>query len=124
MKMLTQLLIIFPILAIAGCSTYSPGPRPTAHLSGVTLPNELTMYAAEQCVGVVINGVCHGSVTGEPIGTCHGSVLAGRCLGVKAPDYVHPSRTHTQPRTYEEMMEQFKQPTYEEMMQNSNAIRP
>ena len=124
MKMLTQLSITISILSIAGCAVYSAGPPPTDHLSGVTLPNQLTMYSAEQCVGAVVNGVCHGSVTGEPIGICHGTVLAGRCLGVAATDYAHPGRTNTQPRTHQQMMEQFRQPTYEQMIQNSNTFRP
>ncbi len=122
MKTLTRLSIVVLMLSAAGCAIYSPGPRPSDHLSGVTLPNQLTMYAAEQCVGAVVNGVCHGSVTGEPIGICHGSVLAGRCLGVETSDYAHPSRLNTQPRKYEEMMEEYRPPTYGEIMRNSKAL--
>ncbi len=124
MKILTHLSIAVLAMAGAGCASYSTGPSPTAHLSGVTLPNQSAMYAADQCSGAVVNGVCYGSVTGEPIGTCHSAVLGGRCLGVEAPDSAHQSRLNTQPRTYQEMTEQFRQSSYEEMMQNSTSFQP
>ncbi len=124
MKILTHLSIAALTMAGAGCESYSSGPSPTAHLSGVTLPNQSAIYAAEQCIGAVVDGVCYGSVIGKPIGTCHSAVLGGRCLGVAAPDSAHQNRLNAQPRTYQEMMEQFRQPSYEEMMQNSNALQP
>ena len=122
MKTLTQLAIVALMLSAAGCATYSSGPRPNDHLSGVTLPNQLTMYAADQCIGAVVNSVCHGSVIGQPIGICHGSILAGRCLGVETPDYAHSNRLNTQPRTYQDMMEESGPLTYGELMQNSKAL--
>jgi len=123
MKSLTLLSTVIVLLLAAGCASYSPGPRPTAHLSGVTLPDQLTMYSADQCIGAIVNGVCHGSVTGQPIGTCYGSVLAGRCLGVETPDYAHRSRTNLQPRTYQQMMEPTSPPTYDELMRNPGYLQ-
>ena len=118
MKILTHLSIAVLAMASAGCASYSAGPSPTAHLSGVTLPNESEMYAADQCIGTVVNGVCHGSVTGQPIGICHSMVLGGRCLGVEAPDSTHQSQLNAQPRTYQEMIEESEPSTFNELMWN------
>jgi len=83
MRTLTQLSTFALVLAIAGCASYSPGPKWTDHLAGVTEPDQLMMYAAEQCVGSVVKDVCYGGVTGGPIGVCHDAVLGGRCIGIE-----------------------------------------
>ena len=118
MKILTYLSIAALTMAGAGCASYSSGPSPTAHLSGVTLPSQSAIYAAGQCIGTIVNGVCYGSVIGEPIGTCHSAVLGGRCLGVEATNNTYSRKTNTQPRSYLEMLEPTSPLTYDEMMHN------
>ena len=43
------------------------------------------IYDEDQCIGAVVNGICHGSTIGRPKGTCHGKMLNGRCIGVTMP---------------------------------------
>jgi hypothetical protein len=83
MKRLRTAISVTAVLIMSGCATYSPEPGATAHLRGVTQPGQSTMYAAEQCVGSVDSGVCHGEIFGEPIGYCQLSPLNGRCLGTR-----------------------------------------
>lgn len=41
------------------------------------------VYRADECVGAVVNGVCHGSIIpkGGYRPTCHGQMLNGQCTG-------------------------------------------
>ncbi len=114
-------LLIFLLLVICGCAMSSPAPSPTPRLSGVTLPNQSEMYAADQCIGAVVNGVCHGSVIGQPVGICHGTVLNGECIGVVLPGNSNPDRV-TKPPTHDDMMRQGQAPTHQDMMCASNPV--
>jgi hypothetical protein len=39
-------------------------------------------YRAQDCIGAVVNGVCHGSTSAEqPQATCYGQMLNGQCTG-------------------------------------------
>ncbi len=123
MNTLIRLSSIVLVMAATGCASYLTGPPPSAHLAGVTLPNQTLMYTEDQCIGAVVNGVCHGSVIGQPIGTCHGSVLNGKCIGVEMPNNSNPGSTSSgnggQARTHQEMMQQSKPPTHDDMMRQS-----
>ena len=40
------------------------------------------VYRAEDCIGAVVNGVCHGSTgAAQPRATCYGQMLNGQCTG-------------------------------------------
>lgn len=45
--------------------------------------NSTSVYTSDECVGAIVNGVCHGSIipkTGYHR-TCHGQMLNGQCTG-------------------------------------------
>lgn len=40
------------------------------------------VYRAQDCIGAVVNGVCHGSTgAAQPRTTCHGQMINGQCTG-------------------------------------------
>nr|WP_180202429.1 hypothetical protein [Pseudomonas sp. SbOxS1]NYU01860.1 hypothetical protein [Pseudomonas sp. SbOxS1] len=40
------------------------------------------VYRAQDCIGAVVNGVCHGSTgAAQPKATCYGQMLNGQCTG-------------------------------------------
>lgn len=40
------------------------------------------VYRAQDCIGAVVNGVCHGSTgAAQPQAVCYGQVLNGQCTG-------------------------------------------
>jgi hypothetical protein len=40
------------------------------------------VYRAQDCIGAVVNGVCHGSTgAAQPQATCYGQMLNGQCTG-------------------------------------------
>lgn len=41
------------------------------------------VYSASQCIGSVVNGVCHGSIMPDAQyhPTCYGQMLNGQCIG-------------------------------------------
>ncbi|MDH4565943.1 hypothetical protein E8E95_04565 [Pseudomonas sp. BN414] len=40
------------------------------------------VYRAQDCIGAVVNGVCHGSTgAAQPQSTCYGQMLNGQCTG-------------------------------------------
>lgn len=41
------------------------------------------VYSSEECIGAVVNGVCHGSILPKPgyRKTCHGTMINGQCTG-------------------------------------------
>ena len=40
------------------------------------------VISAGDCIGAVVNGVCHGAAApGAPITTCHGQMVGGLCTG-------------------------------------------
>ncbi len=61
---------------------------PSARQSGAQVPGAdglagTPMYPASDCIGAVVNGVCHGSILhpGAAPKRCYGSVLNGQCIG-------------------------------------------
>ena len=79
----------------------------------------INFYMAEQCIGAVVNGVCHGSLTGRPIGTCYGTMLHGQCIGASLSN---SGRDNLSPRTHSEMMRQSRPPTHDDMMCDANPF--
>ncbi|WP_257296733.1 hypothetical protein [Endozoicomonas sp. YOMI1] len=50
----------------------------------VTQPNHGTkVYRSDECIGAVVNGVCHGSILPKTANhpTCHGQMINGKCTG-------------------------------------------
>lgn len=41
----------------------------------------IPVYTSGQCIGAVVNGICHGDTMGIPAATCHGTMLNGQCTG-------------------------------------------
>ena len=42
------------------------------------------VYRAQDCIGAVVNGVCHGSIgAAQPQATCYGQMLNGQCTGLQ-----------------------------------------
>ncbi|VVP08669.1 hypothetical protein [Pseudomonas fluorescens] len=40
------------------------------------------VYRSQDCIGAVVNGVCHGSTgAAQPQATCYGQMLNGQCTG-------------------------------------------
>ena len=40
------------------------------------------VYREQDCIGAVVNGVCHGSIgAAQPQATCYGQMLNGQCTG-------------------------------------------
>jgi hypothetical protein len=40
------------------------------------------VYRSQDCIGAVVNGVCHGSTgAAQPLATCYGQILNGQCTG-------------------------------------------
>ena len=40
------------------------------------------VYRAQDCIGAVVNGVCHGSTgAAQPLATCYGQMLNSQCTG-------------------------------------------
>lgn len=40
------------------------------------------VYREQDCIGAVVNGVCHGSTgAAQPQATCYGQLLNGQCTG-------------------------------------------
>lgn len=44
-----------------------------------------TVYDASECIGAVVNGVCHGSIMPAPTyhQTCYGQMVGGICTGAQ-----------------------------------------
>lgn len=49
----------------------------------VSVQNSATVYGADECVGAVVNGQCHGTIIEARAyhPTCHGQMLNGQCTG-------------------------------------------
>ncbi|WP_330114364.1 hypothetical protein SA496_20175 [Pseudomonas sp. JS3066] len=62
-----------PVLAPNGQPVYQQAPALT--------PNGQPIYDASQCIGAVVNGVCHGSTMGQPVARCYGTMINGQCTG-------------------------------------------
>ncbi|MFK0572225.1 hypothetical protein [Endozoicomonas sp.] len=41
------------------------------------------VYRADECIGAIVNGVCHGSILPKSANhpTCHGQMINGQCTG-------------------------------------------
>lgn len=54
-----------------------------AERSGPAVRQGTPVYSADECIGPVINGECHGSILPKAgyRPTCHGQMLFGRCTG-------------------------------------------
>ena len=41
------------------------------------------VYSSDECIGAIVNGVCHGSILPRPgyHKTCHGTMINGQCTG-------------------------------------------
>jgi hypothetical protein len=41
------------------------------------------VYDADDCIGVVVNGVCHGTINPsiQPVAHCYGSMINDQCTG-------------------------------------------
>lgn len=46
-------------------------------------PNQHTIYSPSQCIGAVVNGVCHGTIMPDAAyhPTCYGEMVNGICTG-------------------------------------------
>jgi hypothetical protein len=42
-----------------------------------------TVYSPDECIGAIVNGVCHGSILPKSAyhRTCYGEMLNGQCTG-------------------------------------------
>jgi hypothetical protein len=61
---------------VGGGSWASPAAAPS--LPGDGQP----VISSEDCIGAVVNGVCHGTpAPGAPTATCHGQMVGGVCTG-------------------------------------------
>jgi len=79
-------LVILAIFGLGGCSAAlaplggfaTPGAVEPAQSPGSTV-----VFPARECIGAVVNGVCHGGrISTDPMPVrCHGEMLNGRCTG-------------------------------------------
>ncbi|MDH3388734.1 MAG: hypothetical protein OEN02_12600 [Gammaproteobacteria bacterium] len=95
MRTLTAIALV---LTLSGCATYFENIERAAYareLGRAKAQQEYQQnyqqeyYSPGQCIGSVINGKCHGTVMGQPAGTCHGQMLHGQCIGADFPNYGH-----------------------------------
>lgn len=74
-------------LSLTSCASYDDAARGYAKFYNTIAigPGETgtPVYAAEQCIGAIVNGVCHGSImpNGTPPQRCHGEMINGQCTG-------------------------------------------
>jgi hypothetical protein len=55
------------------------GPAPAVPQ---TVEGGQPVISSSDCIGAVVNGVCHGTPTpGAPTATCHGQMVGGVCTG-------------------------------------------
>jgi hypothetical protein len=85
MKRITLCLLF---ASTTGCAAIQTGFRDFANgfLYGVPAyysPSGTPVYAPGECIGAVVNGVCHGSVidTMPNRPRCHGTMINGQCTG-------------------------------------------
>ena len=70
------------VVVLSGCADIYP-PRSYSGSSVLPAPIGQKVYSADECVGAVVNGVCHGTIIPKPgyQKTCYGEMLFGRCTG-------------------------------------------
>lgn len=71
--------------AMSDCKTYVPS-QPSQPGAGVVQRGYSAgqpVYSADECIGPVINGVCHGQILPKSAyhKTCYGQMLNGVCTG-------------------------------------------
>ena len=70
------------VVALSGC-TDTHSPRSYTGASILPTPISQKVYSADECVGALVNGVCHGTIIPNAgyHKTCYGEMLFGRCTG-------------------------------------------
>ena len=57
-------------------------PAPGARQTGVGGQYGQSVINSGDCIGAVVNGMCHGTAApGAPMATCHGEMIGGICTG-------------------------------------------
>lgn len=86
-EMIKPLLLLVGVLTLFGCADM----RALHELSLQAQRDHVSAFAGDvvyhesECVGAVVNGICHGSVMPEPRyhERCYGPMLAGECVGAQ-----------------------------------------
>jgi hypothetical protein len=73
-------------LGVGGCTEYAKAYKAMSALEPVdTVAPQAgqTVYRADECVGAVVNSVCHGTIIPKSAThpTCHGEMIGGKCTG-------------------------------------------
>lgn len=89
-----NLLIIAMLLTMTGCTQggladrvnrgdWHPKHSEEDNSTDYSKPQGTTVYDPSECVGAVVNGVCHGGIVPNqathPV--CHGEMINGTCTG-------------------------------------------
>jgi hypothetical protein len=58
-------------------------PPASADQEQVQLDQDNAVYDAGDCIGAVVNGVCHGTINPsiQPVARCYGTMINGQCTG-------------------------------------------
>lgn len=74
---------------LAGCAQYNAAYHGLERVSAaVTIPGTVSpagtpVYSADECIGAIVNGECHGTILPKtsvhPV--CHGQMINGQCTG-------------------------------------------
>ncbi|WP_460151825.1 hypothetical protein [Pseudomonas sp. S2_B07] len=98
MHKLTPFLLALALMSTAGCAELIDARQDYLQwVDSLDLPQQTTpmqqqmqtqqqygqpVYREHDCIGAVINGVCHGSTgAAQPMATCYGQMLNGQCTG-------------------------------------------
>lgn len=97
MKKVKPFLLVLCLMATVGCTAIMESRqdyfewRDSLGLPRQAAPNQQQqqiqqsgqpVYRAQDCIGSIVNGVCHGSTgAAQPQATCHGQMLYGQCTG-------------------------------------------
>jgi hypothetical protein len=92
-----QLLLALALICMTGCAELIDTRRDYLQWAdSLDLPRQTTpmqqqmqmqqygqpVYREQDCIGAVVNGVCHGSTgAAQPQATCYGQMLNGQCTG-------------------------------------------
>lgn len=63
--------------------THSTSTRSNAPVTAGQSGTGQKVYSADECIGAIVNGVCHGSILPKSgyQKTCHGTMINGQCTG-------------------------------------------